>query len=112
MTDSPADIRQDLEAARVVDAAPKRLQRRRTKGYRLPEGAASVTRPGRYGNPYKIGVDVDTSEEAVSRFRDYAEYRAKMDPTWLEPLRGRDLACFCSLETACHASVLLELANR
>ena len=32
----------------------ERLQRRRTKGYRLPEGAVSVTRPGRYGNPWEL----------------------------------------------------------
>lgn len=28
-----------------------------------------------------------------------------------EFLRGRDLACWCPLECACHADVLLELAN-
>jgi hypothetical protein len=29
----------------------------------------------------------------------------------LEPLRGRDLACWCAPEFSCHADVLLELAN-
>jgi hypothetical protein len=27
-------------------------------------------------------------------------------------LRGRDLVCWCPLDQACHADVLLELANR
>lgn len=29
----------------------------------------------------------------------------------LEPLRGRNLACWCALDAPCHADVLLELAN-
>lgn len=32
---------------------PKRIQRKRTKGYRLPEGAVYVGRPARWGNPFK-----------------------------------------------------------
>ena len=32
--------------------------------------------------------------------------------TWLAPLRGRDLACWCPVGDPCHADVLLELANR
>lgn len=31
---------------------PKRLQRRRTKGWRMPKGAVSVTRPSVFGNPF------------------------------------------------------------
>lgn len=34
---------------------PKRIQRRRTKGWRLPEGAVIVDRTSRWGNPFKIG---------------------------------------------------------
>ena len=30
----------------------------------------------------------------------------------IEELRGHDLACWCPLDQACHADVLLELANR
>ena len=30
----------------------------------------------------------------------------------LPALRGRDLACWCPLDAACHADVLIELANR
>ena len=29
-----------------------------------------------------------------------------------EELKGKDLACWCSLDCECHASVLLELANK
>lgn len=32
---------------------PKRIQRKRTKGWRMPEGAVYVGRPTRWGNPFK-----------------------------------------------------------
>ena len=35
--------------------APKRIQLRRTKGWRKPEGAVVVSRPSRSGNPYRVG---------------------------------------------------------
>ena len=94
---------------------PERLQRSRRKGYRLPDNAVSVTRPGRFGNPFKAGIDCVTAEQAVELFRLYAEARVHADPEWLEPLRGKDLACFCPLEkpdgskVPCHADVLLSL---
>jgi hypothetical protein len=33
----------------------KRIQLLRTNGWRMPEGAVSVTRPGRWGNPFRVG---------------------------------------------------------
>lgn len=36
-------------------SAPKRIQLRRTKGWRKPEGAVVVSRPTRWGNPYEVG---------------------------------------------------------
>ena len=35
-------------------SAPKRIQRRRTTGWRMPEGAVYVGRPSRWGNPFRI----------------------------------------------------------
>lgn len=34
---------------------PKRIQLRRTKGWRKPEGAIVVARPSRWGNPFVVG---------------------------------------------------------
>lgn len=34
---------------------PERIQQRRTKGWRKPEGAISVARPSRWGNPFRVG---------------------------------------------------------
>lgn len=36
--------------------APKRIQLRRTKGWRLPAGAVNVARPSRWGNWYVVGT--------------------------------------------------------
>ncbi|AMS03880.1 hypothetical protein SEA_BAXTERFOX_70 [Gordonia phage BaxterFox] len=36
--------------------APQRIQRRRTKGWRMPEGAVYVGRPTRWGNPWRVDV--------------------------------------------------------
>lgn len=108
---------------------PKRIQRRRVKGYRMPENAVSVTRPGQWGNPFKVGNLITRPaldprpgfelrlirmqpSDAVEVFREYAEERMGEEPDWLTPLRGKDLACFCSPDAPCHADVLLELANR
>lgn len=100
---------------------PQRIQRRRTKGYRLPANAVSVTRPGRWGNPFKVGewaVDQITErgipitrENCLRLFESYCKLELEENPTWLEPLRGKDLACWCKEGEPCHADILLRLAN-
>jgi len=35
--------------------SPVRIQRRRTKGWRMPEGAVYVGRPTKWANPYRVG---------------------------------------------------------
>jgi MT-A70/Domain of unknown function (DUF4326) len=47
----------DVWGNEIVTEGPKRIQLRRTSGWRLPEGAISVTRPGRWGNPFRVGDD-------------------------------------------------------
>jgi hypothetical protein len=89
---------------------PQRIQRKRIKGWRLPANAVSVTRPGRWGNPFAIGKDGDRAQ-VLRRFETYARDRMAKEPGWLEPLRGKDLACFCSEGEACHADMLLQFAN-
>ena len=99
---------------------PKRIQRKRTKGYRLPDGAVYVGRPTIYGNPFKVGAPHPihgwpmSAQEAVDLFRhSYSKmdrYDLQHDER-LEKLRGKDLACFCRLDQPCHADVLIELSN-
>ena len=121
---------------------PKRIQRKRTKGWRMPEGAVYVGRPSRWGNWYKPGETymwlpglgwpiptwrepgpVNDTAARVERCPDvatsiawYALWVAQpgVAMVTLTPasLRGRDLACWCPLDQPCHADVLLVLANR
>ena len=86
----------------------------------MPENTVRVCRPGKYGNPFRIGDDYGAgpidAAAAVTLFR--------CDPL-TEPirklaaieLRGKNLACWCKTEdengnhVPCHADVLLEIAN-
>lgn len=34
--------------------SPIRIQRKRTKGWRMPENTVCVTRPGKWGNPFNL----------------------------------------------------------
>lgn len=90
---------------------PKRIQRRRIKGWRMPSTAIYVGRGTPWGNPFT--VDTYGRERAVALFREHLVEIKRIDPKLyrerLEPLRGKDLACFCRLDQVCHADVLLEL---
>ena len=123
-------------------AKPARIRRMRTKGWRAGT-AMVVDRSSRYGNPWRIKGSVlihpdDTTqnlatpeaarEEATTHYRTwldghgpdtYTVGRKTFDRrrvlTGLPRLKGRDLACICSLPRAgepdhCHAGVLLDLA--
>lgn len=99
---------------------PKRIQRRRTKGWKMPAGAVYVGRPTKWGNPWIFGAWDEVSGQniepgqAVNLFRSavmqvgFDELRKRI----VEDLRGKDLCCWCSLDKPCHADVLLEIANR
>ena len=113
---------------------PRRIQRKRTKGWRMPEGAVYVGRPTKWGNPFQVKRDgqfwtvVDDNEvdyrEPINGWADrrsavlksvrlyLIDVKGKLAPyPPLSELRGRDLACWCPLDAPCHADVLLEIAN-
>lgn len=88
---------------------PARIQRKRTKGWRMPEGAVYVGRPTKWGN--------SADWKRFGRKAAVELYRESLNK-WIVPfdlalgeLRGKDLACWCPLDQPCHADVLLELAN-
>ena len=124
----------DLEVPAMTESSivtPVRIQRKRSKGWRMPEGVIYVGRPSNWGNPFKITrsgsgkwyvVDdfstdgpytckADAAKDAVRFFEKYADIRMFANPLWLEPLRGKNLADWCGLDEVCHADVLLRLAN-
>lgn len=89
---------------------PERLQLSRRRGYRKPEGAVVVARPSRWGNPFTI--EEFGRHEAVRRYEQMIRWKLGDDPTLLDPLRGKDLACWCPFDgEPCHADVLLKLAS-
>lgn len=114
---------------------PKRIQRRRVKGWRMPHGAVYVGRPTVWGSPYRV-VRVGKVTWEVERFgrliaaftsrtgtepRLYAVDRLALDlrrgrgpwstDTIRNELAGLDLACWCPLDQPCHADILLTIAN-
>jgi len=88
----------------------RRIQRKRSKGWKMPPNAIYVGRPTRWGNPFKVGIDGDL-EEVLRKYRKDLEGRLVLEPDFLEPLRGKDLACWCPLDKPCHVDVLLALVG-
>ncbi len=99
---------------------PKRIQRKRTKGWAKPFLSVCVTRPSYFGNPAVIGKSfegeiVEDARHAVTIFEDGIKDGLEGFPTSERikaELRGKDLACWCPLDQPCHADVLLRIANR
>lgn len=108
-------------------AGPQRIRLSRAKGWRLPQGAVNVARPGPWGNPFAVGKFGDRAQ-CVSAFAVLA--RGFLDlgtphvdvetqlALWrrlrrsIRSLAGCDLACWCALDGGpCHGDVLLHLAN-
>ena len=99
---------------------PQRIQRKRTKGWRMPANAVYVGRPTKWGNPIDYrDCDPETGPEgwargvAVDLFKErLLAGELKITPENVRyELRGKDLACWCPLDQPCHADVLLKIAN-
>lgn len=115
---------------------PVRMQLSRAKGFCLQAASnalnglpcVKVDRTTAWGNPFRRGVSgVKTNKEAVYFFRlilagyypfcagpelaDCTRYRVFTEDH-IADLRGKNLACWCRPQDACHADVLLELANQ
>lgn len=111
----------------------KRIQRKRTKGFKLQDASPNglpvvyVGRPTKWGNPFLVSEL--GAKEAVLRYRECIlnnamvyrwidEIQASIEYDrfrWMseniKTLRGKNLACFCSLSCDCHADTLLELCQ-
>ena len=115
--------------------SPQRIQRKRTKGWRMPEGAVYVGRPTVYGNPFRVGVpfcgpiirQANTPAEAVFFFRAWIALDT-LPPQFYDrelivahvhlkaalergDLTDKDLVCWCPPFQDCHADVLLRVAR-
>jgi hypothetical protein len=94
--------------------SPQRIQRKRAKGWRLPPGAVSVSRPrkdnpGPWGNPFTI--EQYGRAQAVALHRAWLLAQPELVAKVKTELRGRDLVCWCKPGEPCHADTLLDVAN-
>lgn len=115
--------------------SPIRVQLSRKKGWRMPSNTAKVSRPSIYGNPFnatQIGIiyppptrdagryianivhrlGKPSLESCIDLYMAWLHAKLIADRDFIEPLRGKNLACWCPLDQPCHADVLLELANK
>ena len=91
---------------------PRRIQRQRTRGWRMPPNTVYVGRPSKWGDPYE-----DSSDSRRGALEAYCWWllvtplgHRLLDEARRE-LRGKNLACWCPLDVECHADVLLAWAN-
>jgi hypothetical protein len=99
---------------------PVRLRLSRKKGFELQKlsrsingrEAVSVTRPGRWGNPFKVTRERPLAL-AIAQFREALEAGTLpySKTEVMKQLRGKNLACWCKPGAPCHADILLEIAN-
>jgi hypothetical protein len=75
----------------------------------VPRDAIYVGRPTKWGNPFVLGRH-GNREQVISKYREYLLSNPSLFAD-IKELRGKDLVCFCAPE-ACHADILLEIANK
>lgn len=101
---------------------PVRIQRSRQHKQISPNELEIkyVGRPGKYGNPFKIGMRsphnfnvILDAAHCVELYEQYMEVKRESGElhSFLQPLKGKNLSCWCKVGEACHADVLLKMAN-
>lgn len=114
---------------------PQRIQRKRTKDWRKPDGAVSICRPGPLGNPFTIDAAIaaglaDTEDAArhlvVDAFHGWLPGGQEPDElplvdgpdTWLRfhaalpRIVDHHIMCWCAVDQLCHGDILLPYARR
>ena len=97
----------------------RRIQRKRTAGWKAPKGAVYVGRAGGlncWGNPFIVGDLLNggniSPQEAVDLHRKaLLEGRLQYSVAKVRrELAGKTLMCWCKVGDPCHADTLLEVA--
>ena len=76
----------------------------------LPENSILVARPSKWGNPFKLSEY--NLEECLRLYEKWLQEKLRENPSFLDPLRGKDLVCYCRLDNPCHADILLNYLNK
>ncbi len=121
-----------------MEIQPVRIQRSRKHKQVSPNGLeiVYVGRPGKWGNPFKIGeyikvgnggngfiylraLDAKYADGSFTFIENidqclelYSKYIINYPPKNLHQLKGKNLSCWCGLNEKCHADMLLEIANK
>ena len=119
MQNLEASIKSSVQTATKSNATPVRVQRKRTKGFKLQDASPNdlpvvyVGRPSKWGNPYKINQF--GLEECLRLYELYLRYMLSQYPDFLDELKGKDLACWCPLidkngnPILCHADIIIKI---
>ena len=104
----------------------KRIQLRRTKGWKMPINTIKVDRSTPLGNPFIVGTHGTTKEcvrlfellctglicasvdkKCFQRQQRFLKYLKENK----DKLKGKNLACWCRHENVCHVDTLLRIIN-
>ena len=77
----------------------------------MPTNTVYVGRPSKWGNPYEVGkLGFITLEDVLHMYEKWVNMKVHEDDShFLNPLKGKDLACWCSLTKPCHGDILLKI---
>ena len=77
---------------------------------KLPKNTKKVSRPSRWGNPFKLREHGGnyTLEQSLIKYEIWLKEQLENDIDFLQPLVGFNLGCFCELNSPCHADILLK----
>ena len=100
--------------------SPIRIQLSRKRGWKKPANTVVVLRPSKWGN--KIPVPAHSQDQKAQAHSVTVElyaawldlqmfYNPRLSENIRKELAGKNLACWCPLHVACHADVLLKIAN-
>jgi hypothetical protein len=89
-----------------------RIQRKSFTDYSWAKNpnAVYIGRPTIYGNPYS--ADKYGRSACLRLYRQWLQNKLTKDPKFLDPLKGKDLVCFCALHEECHADVITEFLTK
>lgn len=99
---------------------PKRIQRKRIKGWKKPPNTINIARPSKFGNPHnwqgglEYGYSKRDCKELAKTFFIDSLNKNELPFTREDikrELKGKNLMCWCKEGEPCHGDVLLMIAN-
>ena len=90
----------------------QRIQRKRTRGWKMPANTVYVGRPTKWGNPFPQSDEfADWLEKGFYNYIPCLIEQREFILSHIHELKDKNMACWCPPGEECHADVLLKLAN-